>query len=109
MDFDGFVYIGGVSWGGVPPSEGSGTGFDFCILKLTSGGQTVWPNSGGGTGYAFHNGAVRTTSPLNEGANGQSGVASNVNAPMAIRQDWTPENRIIAIAGKARDWLLSQA
>ena len=90
VDYDENIYIGGVSWGGDPDSGGSA--WDFSVLKLEPvNGNTVWPSNGGGTGYALDNGAVRTTSDLNEGAQGANGVTTDVNAPMAIRQDWDPD------------------
>ena len=91
----GNVYVGGTSYSAT-------SGFDFCVIAYNSNGQTIWPNSGGGPGYAYHNGALRTTSTLDEGAGsaaGQTGTAFVVQVSMAVREDLSAENRFIAMTG----------
>ena len=89
----GNVYVGGTSYGG-------SSGFDFCVIAYDSGGNPIWPVSGGGTGYAYHNGALRTTSTLDEGArSGSPGTATLVHVSMAVREDYLDENRVIAMTG----------
>jgi hypothetical protein len=64
VDWEGNVYVAGVSYGGATPS---GTDDDFVVIKYDSSGNTVWPNSGTHTDYKFHNGALRLTDANKEG------------------------------------------
>lgn len=89
VDEDGFVYVAGTS-------RSSSGYYNIAVLKLTSGGQTVWPNSGSGTGYVYHNGAIRTTASIHEGATDTAPVIPQVS--MVVRTDWDPANRTIAVA-----------
>jgi hypothetical protein len=103
VDASGNVYVGGTSYGG------TSRGFDLTVIKYDSTGQTVWTGSGG-TGYDFHNGAIRTTSTQNEGAftTGTAGVAGAVYVSMDLRQSFAAENRLIAVTGvvinNVADW-----
>ena len=95
----GNVYVGGTSYGGTT------SGFDFCVIAYNSGGDPIWPASGSaGTGYIYHNGALRSTQtsgdPVDEGAGsaaGQAGTATDVHVSMAVREDHSAENRFIAM------------
>ena len=97
----GNVYVGGTSYGGT--AFGADSGFDFCVIAYAPTGQRLWPNSGSaGTGYIYHNGAIRSTSADDEGAGsqpGNAGTAVEVHVAMAVREDLSGENRTIAMTG----------
>lgn len=62
VDWRGNVYMCGVSYGGSTRKN------DFFVLKIDSGGNKVWPNSGSaGTGTDFDNGALRLTDNNDDG------------------------------------------
>jgi len=94
----GNVYVGGTSYGG------TSSGFDFCVIAYYSNGQRIWPVSGSaGTGYVYHNGAIRSTSSEDEGAERLDAehpeTANVVQTAMAVREEYSPENRVIALTG----------
>ena len=101
----GNVYVGGTSYGGT--AFGADSGFDFCVIAYNSSGIPIWPASGSaGTGYVYHNGALRSTQssgfPVDEGAGsvqGSPGTAFVFQVSMAVREDLSAENRVIAVTG----------
>ena len=102
----GNVYVGGTSYGGTAFGS-TNSGFDFCVIAYNSSGIPIWPASGSaGTGYIYHNGALRSTQssgdPVDEGAGSDPGNRSSamvVHTSMAVREDLSAENRVIAMTG----------
>lgn len=93
VDIEGYVYVGGTSYGG------TARGYDMFVIKYDLDGTPMWPSSGSGTEYDYHQGALRTTYDQDEG---RIGLGTDVHVQMKLKDSLSSPQRLIAMTAQTR-------